>query len=207
MSGKRVLVLCQRKQGIQSRLDVKDTIVPMIHTLVDNIIGAGATIEYLSKLTQNIRGVVDYDFELNNVRGTPDIEKTNEFIERNRKQFSMIIMNTCPVAYINFNIIEELLDDNGYVILALYPKSVDRDIDALLHHMSSAANASELFTTPEFDETNQVLISRKRSFVPEDEVGKLVQQFGTGYLKRKKQKNKSKNKLKNKKKRNTRRRR
>lgn len=133
---KHVLVLCQRKEGddcCRGKKDVKESVVPQINNLVQSKLGKDVTIEYLSKLENNFsydsksninvgksepseiyKGIVDYDLAL--VNEPP----AQEFIRNHLRYYSLIILNTCPLEFMDYNLIYNLLTPDGMLAITAY---------------------------------------------------------------------------------------
>jgi len=116
----KVLVLCQRKKGMDSLMRrVEDTVVPKINSMVFDYFKSDVDITYLSDTSLMSPGsVVDYDFKLD------DNKETRNFIKFHDKSFSMIIMNTCPLSMINLKYVVKLLTTDGVVVVANYPDNL-----------------------------------------------------------------------------------
>lgn len=119
---KRVLVLCQRRTGkIGNGIDninVETYVVPYLEKYVKNRIGDNIKFEYLSKLIF-YKGNVNYNFLL----GGNEIE-TQEFLKKNRNQYSLIVMNTCPLILLRdesfLKIIYDLLRPRGLLLVKAF---------------------------------------------------------------------------------------
>ena len=139
---KHVLVLCQRKEGEEQcrggKKDVKESVVPQINNLVQSKLGKDVTIEYLSKLENNFsydsksninvgksepseiyKGIVDYDLLFVN---EPDAQ---EFIRTHLRYYSLIILNTCPLYSMDYNLIYNLLTPDGMLAITAYQCNVN----------------------------------------------------------------------------------
>ena len=123
---KHVLVLCQRKEGEEQcrggKKDVKETVIPQINTLVQSKLGKDVTIEYLSKLkykSEYYEGIVDYDLLFVN---EPDAQ---EFIRTHLRYYSLIILNTCPLYSMDYNLIYNLLTPDGMLAITAYQCNVN----------------------------------------------------------------------------------
>jgi hypothetical protein len=123
----KVLVLCQRKKGLlytnEGTKNVKEIIVPKISNIVPKILGTDKeySIEYLSNNVN--KEEVDILGELNLKN-----KFTQNFLTNNKNSYSLIILNTCPFILINYQIIHELLRDDGHMVFSIYPKNVNNRI-------------------------------------------------------------------------------
>lgn len=123
---KKVLVLCQRKSGTSGKdrnETVESTIVPKINEMANGLLGEDIDIKYLTDLSYEKDGEADYNFSLDRSN-----EEAARFMEENRGTYSMIILNTCPIAMMDMNMIHELLEPNGVVFFSIFPKANDADL-------------------------------------------------------------------------------
>ena len=123
---KGVLVMCQRKNGpdidLQGKIvRVEDSVVPKINKFVQEHIG-DAKIDYLSN--SEAEGDVDYDLNLDNL---PDNKKAQEFITSHKEFYSLIILNTCPIEWIDFNLIYNLMTPDGLLYISIWPEVKERE--------------------------------------------------------------------------------
>ena len=123
---KGVLVMCQRKNGPDIDLQgnivrVEDSVVPKINKFVQEHIG-DAKIDYLSN--SEAEGDVDYDLNLDNL---PDNKKAQEFIASHKEFYSLIILNTCPIEWIDFNLIYNLMTPDGLLYISIWPEVKERE--------------------------------------------------------------------------------
>ena len=127
---KRILVLCQRKVS-EVPQDVKEVtdVVSELENYIKTQFGSDVTIEYLTYHTaETHKAYADYMFPLSRVNmfGNPEMHKVNnenldKFLERNIK-YDVIILNTCPLRWLDFNIIHELLKPSGIIVIKLFGK-------------------------------------------------------------------------------------
>ncbi len=112
----KILVLCQRKKGrcSASTANVERTIIPNIEKYVSNYLHTtDYKIEYLSHLdTPNPGDEVDFNIEIG------DNAEFNNFLASKSQYYSIIVLNTCPYRFINFDYISQMLCNNGVVILS-----------------------------------------------------------------------------------------
>ena len=123
---KGVLVMCQRKNGpdidLQGKIvRVEDSVVPKINKFVQEHIG-DAKIDYLSN--SEAEGDVDYDLNLDNL---PDNKKAQEVIASHKEFYSLIILNTCPIEWIDFNLIYNLMTPDGLLYISIWPEVKERE--------------------------------------------------------------------------------
>lgn len=103
----KVLVLCQRRSG---KGDELDELNKSIDELVKDILGVdNATIQYVNK-PGYLPGKADLEHEFG------DNEETKQLAT----DYSLIICNTCPLPYMNYNIINRHLRMGGFLALTVY---------------------------------------------------------------------------------------
>jgi hypothetical protein len=121
---KRVLVLCQRKHGLDDlrRGDVKETVIPKINEYVEQILGPDTTIEYL---TDDKRDPTSADFNFTLKKGNSEAD---EFTSTHRGIYSLILLNTCPFLNMDFKLIHLLLQPGGIMVFKAFPNNnIDKD--------------------------------------------------------------------------------
>lgn len=140
---KKVLVLCQRKAGLffvsktegqKVYKEIEVEIVPKINDLTQFLLGADTEIEYLSSLEgEHAKGKVDIKgvLSLNNSenlilnygeKGEEEEMSVQEFINQRRGTYALIILQTCPFMFMDFNIIAELLSSKGLMVFSAFPR-------------------------------------------------------------------------------------
>lgn len=130
--GKKVLVLCQRKTGKRhpfspnDKKTVEETVTPIINGYIDTLMGTNTTnttIIYLTKITSEHPGTADYDCLLRQ-RDSPC---ATNFIAEHGNSFDLIILQTCPFIYFDYDIIHSLLKPDGYLGLMIAPNFWDKE--------------------------------------------------------------------------------
>ena len=113
---KKVLILCQRKQGLDAAEvhDVKDTVIPLINEYVEKVLGPDTKIEYL---TDGKDDTVEYKFQL-----IKDDEEAKNFVKTHKGTYSLIILNTCPFTLMDYELIYSLLEPDGFMVFQSFPK-------------------------------------------------------------------------------------
>ena len=142
---KKVLILCQRKSGPiyvgqnskgEEKYDnVESRIAPKINKLVKDLIPTDYELEYLSTLEGqhskgevDIQGLLSLDEYQNGIltlkNKSNEKISTRDFIKQNKGSYALIILNTCPFAYMDYNIIYDLLAAEGLMAFTAYPREV-----------------------------------------------------------------------------------
>jgi hypothetical protein len=125
---KRFLILCQRKSSTlaNDKDDVEQT-VDAINTYVGANFGEDVDIEYLTTHEQHPGGranisnySADYKFALN------DNSEAKQFVENNAGIYDGIILNTCAVNYMKYDMIATLLKSGGFLLIKTFaPEDTD----------------------------------------------------------------------------------
>ena len=124
--GKKVLVLCQRKTGRTSTGSlVEKTITPEINKHIYKLMGENTTIIYLTSITHDNPGTADYDCILQSGSNSPC---TTDFIsEHGTNSFDLIILQTCPFRFFDYDLIHILLKPDGYLGLMVVPNNWNKE--------------------------------------------------------------------------------
>jgi len=143
----KVLILCQRKTGKCSNyqhLSVENEIIPKIETFLTSYLhGNDYSVEYMSSISQsNIIGTVDFDIRVEN---SPEFL---DFLNTHKNYYSIIILQTCPFMFMKYDLIRELLCDNGVMVLSAIncgdPKLVrNRNIQMVMSNIPSLSDHFE----------------------------------------------------------------
>lgn len=120
---KNILVLCQRKTGRSATndYDVEEVVVPKITELIQTLLGFDTSIVYMTKLEKKNPGTVDIDCYLGD-----ESECSKKFIEKHNNFFDLIILQTCPFIFFNFDIVINLLKPKGMLALTSFPAPFDK---------------------------------------------------------------------------------
>ena len=133
----KVLVLCQRKSGwaYAGQMDNEDvykkiekTVAPKIDELVRSLVGEEYEIEYLSSFTtENSTGKLDIEGFLKNdtvltLKGNKKMA-VRDFVEQNAETYDIILLNTCPLQQMDFQLISQLLKADGLMVFTAYSGS------------------------------------------------------------------------------------
>jgi len=121
----RVLILCQRKSStLPHDKDDVDKTVDYINTYMGDNLGEVVDIEYLTTHAHHPDHSVDetnydadYKFSLNNNR-----EAIN-FVAKHKGVYDGIILNTCPLNYLNYAMIYALLKSDGFLLLKTFDEN------------------------------------------------------------------------------------
>jgi hypothetical protein len=133
----KVLVLCQRKSGwvYAGQMDNEDvykkiekTVAPKIDELVRSLVGEAYEIEYLSSFTtEHSTGKLDIEGFLKNdtvltLKGNKKMA-VRDFVEQNAETYDIILLNTCPLQQMDFQLISQLLKADGLMVFTAYSGS------------------------------------------------------------------------------------
>jgi hypothetical protein len=119
----RVLILCQRKSSTLSQQDKDevDKTVDSINTYMGDNLGEDVDIEYLTTHDHHPNFSVnetnydaDYKFALNNNR------EAIKFVANHKGVYHGIILNSCPLNYLNYAMIDTLLKPGGFLLLKTF---------------------------------------------------------------------------------------
>ena len=120
---KEVLVLCQRKEGLfgdKSNLknNVRETVVPeltrTIETFLKETTGSSiSNIKYMVPLSSDPYDKADFNMALKTKDQTKEMK---EFLDTHSKFYDLIVMQTCPVPWMDYKLIADILKKDGYVI-------------------------------------------------------------------------------------------
>ena len=155
---KRILVLCQRKSSLIPQ-DVQNvaTVVNNLETYIKTHFGENATIEYLTHHARETHtNYADHMFPLSRDEilfgvgeiHTNNMEKLNTFLDTKNK-YDVIILNTCPLIWLDFNMIHELLKSGGILVVKEFGKSNptgERDDDKIINISVRGDVPADLFT-------------------------------------------------------------
>lgn len=109
----KVLVLCQRRE---SKFEDLTSVTDSINKLVSSLLGEGAEIKYVSSLESQKMRMDEDGVDLMGEFGNNDF--TRENFEEN--EFSLIICNTCPFAYMDYSVITKYLKNDGKLALTVF---------------------------------------------------------------------------------------
>lgn len=137
-SANTALVMCQRKMTTTpSDIDYVDIARIRIEDFIHKYDSSITKIEYLSLIHWDPNGFVDYNFRLgleDIMIDNTDIHKSREFIDTHLKYYSLIILNTC-VYNMEYNVISQILKDDGIIIFTKFPMSLgfpELDLEATI---------------------------------------------------------------------------
>ena len=168
---KKVLVLCQRKKGIIHYNDkkVEDEVVPEINSIIEKLIKTKKyTIEYLSSGNHegelDIEGLLEYNEKLTLKNENDDEITAEDFIEKNKKSYNLIILNTCPFKFMNYTIINELLSDDGLLVYSIFPLDLVtmKKNHPLIKSIVDNESANKLFILDKIRDKSVFIYKKKR---------------------------------------------
>ena len=142
---RKVLVLCQRKRSTtipDDNVKIVNGVVPKINALAEHLIGKNYTIEYLSD-TPNKEDV--------DIQGSLSGKNTFtiDFLIINQNSYALIILNTCPLHLMDYNVIHHLLETDGIIVFTSFPKlTLSRDPEKKPHEPPTSLFINE--STEEF---------------------------------------------------------
>lgn len=135
------------KNGNKIKTKIENTVVPEINETISSIFGKEEyKIEYLSsypildadKVGDTPNGEIDIEGQLTdkedkedkepilkfkNVKndiGEPITMTVKDFINKNKKSYDLILLNTCPFRLMKFQMIYDLLKDDGLMVFTAY---------------------------------------------------------------------------------------
>lgn len=153
----KVLVLCQRKTGdphnSKDYQTVKEDIVPKINILVDALLQHKPhTIEYLSSLegdhkegTVDIKGFLQADSTLTFENKT---QSTRDFVDENEGTYALILLNTCPFMFMDFDLIYQLLAADGLMVFTAFPRAISSKINFNIDNLNKLFKLDSTNTQP-----------------------------------------------------------
>ena len=155
---KRVLIMCQRKvSNLPHDKSVAKAVLD-IDTYIKTHFGEDATIEYLTHYASETHtNYADHMFPLSRSEtlfGVGEIhennmEKLNTFLETNNKKYDVIILNTCPLLWLDFNMIHELLKSGGILVVKEFRETNttgERAVDKIININVRGDVPANLFT-------------------------------------------------------------
>ena len=117
---KRVLVMCQRKvSNLTQHVNSVAKTVSDINTYIKTHFGGDATIEYLTYHHQEPQeNYADHIFELS--ESNDKKEQIINFLEDHKEHYDIIILNTCPIRWLDFGMIYKILSKDGILVVKLF---------------------------------------------------------------------------------------
>lgn len=113
---KSVLVICQRKQGFTGEINIEDHLIPKLEKIIKKFLiektdDDNVDIKYMTELDSDPNNKADYNIEL--LDFNPEAIK---FCEQHSEFYDLIVLQTCPFQYMDYNLIKNILKKGGYVI-------------------------------------------------------------------------------------------
>jgi hypothetical protein len=149
----KVLVLCQKKTGKTTEdMDVRP-IIDKINNFVIELLGNDAEIKYLTDLKES-KGIGTADFI--------GVFGNNNWTEQTliKQSYKLIICNTCPRMHMDYNIINEYLQDDGMLALTSFNIFKNKNIN-LTKDVVAMEKINKLFYQDTTKSTNDALIFKK----------------------------------------------
>ena len=174
---KRVLIMCQRKvSNLPYDKSVAKAVLD-IDTYIKTHFGEDAKIEYLTyNDKESHEAYADHMFELSqhNVYGL-------NFMTHHNESYDIIILNTCPIKYLDFDMIYKILREDGILIVKFFgnkQSSPKRLIpQKLLDEFTSIITSKSLFIKQEDSVFGNLTF--KKAPVPSLGVGKKLKKVYT----------------------------
>jgi alkylated DNA repair dioxygenase AlkB len=113
---KSVLVLCQRKEGFTNEINIQDQLIPKLEQIIKNFLiektdDDNADIKYMTELDSNPNNKADYNIKLLDFNS-----EAIKFCDQHSEFYDLIVLQTCPFQYMDYNLIKNILKKGGYVI-------------------------------------------------------------------------------------------
>ena len=124
---KEVLVLCQRKEGLfgdksDLKKNVRETVVPeltkIIETFLKDITGSSiSNIKYMRPYDPiiNPHDKADFNMELT-TKSQRQTKEMKDFLDNHLNFYDLIVLQTCPVPFLDYKAIAHILKKDGYVV-------------------------------------------------------------------------------------------
>ena len=119
----KVLVLCQRTQGLDDLgNDIQETIILILETIIKTFLkkmtgSDRANIEYMTDFdTSKRENKAHYNMKLKDPENNPEVK---HFLDTHSHFYDLIVMQTCPVMYMDLELVESILKKEGYVICTI----------------------------------------------------------------------------------------
>ena len=120
LTSSKVLVLCQRTQGLNDKgMDVQETVIPKLETIIKTFLqkmtgSDRANIEYMTDFdTSKPENKADYNMKLKDPQNNPEVK---HFLDTHSHFYDLIVMQTCPVKYMDLELVTSILTKEGYVM-------------------------------------------------------------------------------------------
>jgi hypothetical protein len=123
LNSSKVLVLCQSTQGLDDKgNNVEETVIPILETItktfLKKMIGSDrANIEYMTYFdASKPENKADYNMKLKDPENNPELKR---FLDTHSHFYDLIVMQTCPVKFMDFELVASILKKEGYVICTI----------------------------------------------------------------------------------------
>jgi hypothetical protein len=111
---KRVLVLCQRKGGVTSGIDIREHLIPALEGYIQHFIQLPHTIEYMVDIKKP-GNTANYNMQLN-----AEEPKTEQFIKDHSEYYDLVVLQTCPCKFIDFESIYQIMKKGAYMMITAF---------------------------------------------------------------------------------------
>uniref|UniRef100_A0A6C0H3M6 Uncharacterized protein n=1 Tax=viral metagenome TaxID=1070528 RepID=A0A6C0H3M6_9ZZZZ len=162
---KQVLVLCQRSEGFNEKISIKDRLIPtlekIINTFLKEKIGNDiADIKYMVDLDPTKKqDKADFNMVLAN-----HSKKGRAFRDQHLDFYDLVVLQTCPFLYMDMKMVNDILKDYGYLIcttVLLNGKSNKIILEPLVKKITDAG-----FT----EVTDRFLTFQKKASIPDPKI-------------------------------------
>ena len=111
----QVLVLCQRREGFNEKISIKDHLIPTLEKIINTFLK-----EKMGNDIADIKYMVDLDSTKEQDKADFNIvlynhsQKGREFRDHHLKFYDLVVLQTCPFMYMKM--VRDILKDDGYLI-------------------------------------------------------------------------------------------
>ena len=186
---KEVLVLCQRKEGLYGdksdlKKNVRETVVPeltkIIETFLKDITGSSiSNIKYMRPYDPiiNPHDKADFNMELTTKRQTKEMK---DFLDNHLNFYDLIVLQTCPVPWMDYKAIAHILKKDGYVVCtAIQDRGFHSEISGIMKNVYIKNFESiNCFQVPDTkDLTFQYKEDKKYDLWPMEKMHKMYERY------------------------------
>ena len=123
LTSSKVLVLCQRTQGLNDKgMDVQETVIPKLETIIKTFLkkmtgSDRANIEYMTDFdTSKPENKADYNMKLKDPENNAEVK---HFLDTHSHFYDLIVMQTCPVKSMDLELVTSVLKKEGYLMCTI----------------------------------------------------------------------------------------